>query len=141
MLFYKTAVAINRPKEQVFSYMTQLENGDQLMDEVLASKNITEGAVGLGTQMAERVKWGPAREDLIWEITAFEANRLCTFEADTSFGRTQVSYLFESNEGGHPRCGRSKDPIEGVVSPGPAGDPIFPYEKPQTIFSGDQETR
>lgn len=99
MLFYKIAVAINRPADQVFKYMTQLDDAHELMDEVVATKNITGGPVGLGTQMTERVKWGPFGEDLIWEITAFESNRLCTFEADTSFGRTQVSYLFEASEG------------------------------------------
>lgn len=100
MLHYTIDIIINRPKEQVFNYMTQLDNGDQLMDEVVASKNITGGPVGLGTRMTERVKFGPMGEELTWEITAFEANRLCTFETDGSFGRTKVSYLLEPAQGG-----------------------------------------
>ena len=64
--------------------MTALDDIDQLMDEVVDSQKVTDGPVGLGTRMTESVKQGPAREDIIWEITAFEVNRLCTFEANTS---------------------------------------------------------
>lgn len=100
MLHYKIGINITRPVDQVFEYMTQLDNIHQLMDEVSVSQKVTDGPVGLGTQMTERLKLGPAREDITWEITAFEENKLCTFEGDTSFGRTQVSYTFEQTKGG-----------------------------------------
>lgn len=100
MLHYKIGVNINRPVARVFEYMTQLDNIHQLMDEVVVSQRVTDGPVGLGTRMTESLKLGPAREDITWEITAFEENKLCTFVGDTSFGRTQVSYMFEQTKGG-----------------------------------------
>lgn len=100
MLHYKIDIIINRPVDQVFQFMTALDDIDQLMDEVVDSQKVTAGPVGLGTRMTESVKQGPAREDIIWEITAFEVNRLCTFEANTSLGRTEVSYMFEPAEDG-----------------------------------------
>lgn len=100
MLHYKIGININRPVDQVFEFMTQLDNIHQLMDEVVVSQRVTDGPVGLGTLMTESLKLGPAREDITWEITAFEENKLCTFEGDTSFGRTQVSYMFEQTKCG-----------------------------------------
>ena len=139
MLHFTTAININRPEDQVFKCMTQLDNTHQFMDEVVASRKVTDGPVGLGTLLTESVKWGPTRADLTWEITAFEANRLCTFEGDTSFGRTQVSYMFEENEGGTRVTAEVSAQLTGVILSLPADCPILPYEKSQKIPGDDQE--
>jgi len=80
--------------------MIQFDEADQWADQVAASVKITDGPVGVGTRLTERVKTGPFSEELTWEITAFEPNRLVRFEADNALGRSQVSYLFDEAEDG-----------------------------------------
>jgi hypothetical protein len=99
MLHYETSIVIKRPVDQVFSYMTQIDNNEELAEDVMASWKLTEGPVGLGTMMTERVKVGLIQADIVWEITAFDINRLCTFEGETSIGRTLTSYRFQSAAG------------------------------------------
>ena len=99
MVHYNTSILINRPVDQVFDFMTQIDNNEELAEDVVASWKLTDGPVGLGTQMTERVRVGLAQADLTWEITAFELNSLCTYEGDTSIGRTKTSYLFDETGG------------------------------------------
>jgi hypothetical protein len=80
--------------------MIQFDNAAQWADQVAASGKITEGPVGVGTRLTEQVKTGPFSEELTWEITAFEPNQLVRFEADNTLGKTQVSYMFETDESG-----------------------------------------
>ena len=83
MVHYNTSILINRPVDQVFDFMTQIDNNEELAEDVVASWKLTDGPVGLGTQMTERVRVGLAQADLTWEITAFD--RFTTQEVTASF--------------------------------------------------------
>jgi hypothetical protein len=100
MLHYKTSVTISRPVDQVFEYVTQIENSSQWGDAVVDAWQETDGPIGLGTIVTERVKMGPVFSELSWEITAFETNRLCVFEGVSELGSSRTSYIFEAVEDG-----------------------------------------
>lgn len=127
MLHYATNINIERPVNRVLKYMTQLDNTHQLMDEVEASWIVTDGpggSAGLGTLMTESLRKGPFRADLTWEIMAFEVDRLCTFDGDSSFVRTQVS-CFLCNQGWRPGYSRGQCPTEAIIAYRPADYPIL----------------
>ena len=100
MLHYKTSVNINRPVDQVFEYVTHIENSSQWGDAVVDAWQETDGPMGVGTIVTEKVKMGPVFSELSWEITAFEPNKLCTFEGDSELGKSQTAYIFETAESG-----------------------------------------
>jgi uncharacterized protein YndB with AHSA1/START domain len=96
MLHYKTSVIIHRPVDQVFDYVTNIENSSQWGDAVVDAWQETDGPMGAGTIVTERVKMGPVTSDLSWEITAFEPNRLCVYEGESELGRSRTAYIFEA---------------------------------------------
>lgn len=96
---YKTSVIINRPLDQVFDYVTNIENSSQWGDAVVEAWQETDGPMGPGTIVTERVKMGPVLSELSWEITAYEPNRLCVYEGESELGHSRTAYIFEAHGG------------------------------------------
>lgn len=100
MLHYRTSVDINRPVDQVFEYVTRIENSSQWGDAVVDAWQESDGPLGAGTIVTEKVRMGPVFSELSWEITAFERNRLCVFEGESDLGRSKTAYIFDATEQG-----------------------------------------
>ncbi len=114
MVKTETSVTINRPIEEVFEFLTTIENNPQWQSSTLEAKQTSEGPVGLGSTAMLEAKFLGRRLELAMEITEFEPNRKFSFKTTSgpvpfegsnvferiSEGETKVTFLFEAEPGG-----------------------------------------
>lgn len=68
----KHSVEINRPAEDVFAYLDQLERHSEWQRSLLSAKVETEGPTGVGTRVVERRKVPGGARNIPYEITEHE---------------------------------------------------------------------
>jgi carbon monoxide dehydrogenase subunit G len=101
----ESTTLINRPIEEVFVVVTNLENNIQWDSGFLEVKRISQGPIGVGTTWKAVRKGLGQRIDTEVEITEYEPNRKCTQKGKSPFP-VQVQWLFNSAEGGTRVNGR-----------------------------------
>lgn len=99
-MHYDTHVTIGQPVERVFQFIIDIENSSKWGDAVVDAWQVTDGPLGVGSLVTERVKMGPVISELTWEITAFEANHLCAFEGSSELGKSVTTYILDPVDNG-----------------------------------------
>jgi uncharacterized membrane protein len=71
----KSSIEIDRPPEQVFAYLDELDKHSEWQDGLISSRIVTEGPVGVGTRVADtrQVPGGP--REMTYEITEHDPPR------------------------------------------------------------------
>ena len=77
-MLVNASVIIDRPVEDVFSHWAELGKHPDWGDTVLERRKITDGPVGVGTQIHGVDQWPGRKVESTIEITAYEPNRLVT---------------------------------------------------------------
>ncbi len=96
MIEYKTEVVVNRPVEQVFGLATDVARLDDWTD--MSGTHLVSGAdLRLGSQIQTKLKIGPTKQTMVFEVAAFEPNRRLGWKT-TSEGPLEwdADYQFES---------------------------------------------
>lgn len=111
-------VTINRPLEEVFTFVSTPAEFPRWQNGVLESRQTTAGPVGLGsTGTIVREAMG-RKDETGWEVTDFKANAGYTV---TSTGRATVSYVltytFTAVEGGTRVHARFQGEAHGLAKP------------------------
>jgi len=75
----KHSVVIDRPAEEVFAYLDQLDRHGEWQDSLLSAKVETEGPTRVGTRVVERRKVPGGARDIPYEITEHEPPRTASF--------------------------------------------------------------
>src|SRR5688572_11521562 len=83
MINLKEEILIDRPVEEVFTFVTTLENIPKWQS-ALSSHVITQGPVGLGTRFEESFKMMGRTVDVVCEITEYEHPRKLGWKSTTS---------------------------------------------------------
>ena len=96
----EASVEIDRPTEEVFAYMTDIENLTQWMSELVEAKQTSEGPVGVGTTISAVATPLGRRAESIQEVTEYEPNRKFTFKSTSGPVESKDEYTFESVAGG-----------------------------------------
>lgn len=94
------SVVINRPIEQVFEYVTNIENAPKWKSRLLEIKRTSEGPVGVGTtqtSVGHFLMWRPQTNV---EITEYAPNRKVGFKTTSGPVSAMGEFTFESVEGG-----------------------------------------
>ena len=73
------SIRIRYPLAHVFAFITTPENDPSWVHSSAWISRTSEGPVRVGSTLAERVRVFGLRVTYIWEVTAFEANRLLTY--------------------------------------------------------------
>jgi hypothetical protein len=81
MIPFTEKVIINRPVEHVFPYVVNLDNQKQWMADVVASKQVSEGPIGVGTRYQQDMKMMGRSLDTMYEITGYEYPTKMSYEA------------------------------------------------------------
>ena len=128
MFHHTNVIDIDRPVAEVFEYMVQCRNIPQWVNTIEDDWQEIEGPAGLGTRVTEVVNLGLRRAEVTWEITAFEQNKLFTWQAESWIGSTRVSYSFDKTVTGTR--------VTGVLTSQPKGlvrlvSPILGYLSPR----------
>ena len=93
-------VVINRPIEEVFAYVTDIENAPKWKSRLLEVRRISKGPVGAGTREIHVGKFLGRIFETIVEITDYEPNRKVGFKTTSGPLSAKGEFTFESVEGG-----------------------------------------
>ena len=97
----KDSIEINRPAEEVFAYLDQLDRHSEWQGSLLSVKVETEGPTRVGTRVVERRKVPGGARDIPYEVTAHEPPRKASFRGTAGpvrpVGTVTVEPLGESS--------------------------------------------
>lgn len=100
MIRFDLNTRIYRPLKQVFAFVATPENDFQWQYGTLASTQISNGSVGIGTLFRAVGHLVGERIEAVYEVTAFESNRSYGFKSVSGPVDVSILYTFEISEGG-----------------------------------------
>jgi uncharacterized membrane protein len=103
MIQHEVSLQVNRPVEQVFSYVTDTRNLPAWQSNLVEVEQLTEGPLRPGVQIREVRRLGKRPSENRAEIQAFEPNKRLALKTTTQ-PQVTVTYEFEpDNNGTHLR--------------------------------------
>ncbi|MBI2975425.1 MAG: SRPBCC family protein [Chloroflexi bacterium] len=78
MIKYRSEIAINRPVDQVFRFVTDVQKYSQWTD-MGETRLVSDGPLGVGSKMQTVIKMGPLKVNMTFEVTEYEVNRRMSF--------------------------------------------------------------
>jgi len=99
MLKIESTTVINRPVEEVFAVLSNLENSPKWSSAFLEVKKTSQGPLGVGTTWRAVQKAFGQRLESEVEVTEYESNRMWAQKGKSPFP-VQVQETFESVDGG-----------------------------------------
>ena len=98
MIKNEKSIIIQRPIEEVFAFVSDLQNATQWQSGVLEVRRVTEGPLGIGTQFAFVRKFMGRKMEAISEFVAYEPNSKVVFKNNSGPMDFENSYLFEATD-------------------------------------------
>jgi uncharacterized protein YndB with AHSA1/START domain len=96
----ETTVVINHPIEDVFAFVSNIEELSQWAGPVLEAKQTSEGPVGVGTTLTRVTQFLGRRLETTHEVTEYEPNRKISFKSSSGPIPIEERFTFESVEDG-----------------------------------------
>ena len=100
MIRIEHSLVINRPIEDVFAFVSNIEKLSQWAGPVLETKQISEGPVGVGTTSTRVAQFLGRRLETTHEVTEYEPNRKLSFKSSSGPIPIEERFTFESVEDG-----------------------------------------
>jgi uncharacterized protein YndB with AHSA1/START domain len=100
MIKIETSIVINRPIEEVFAFVTDVEKLSQWSAELVEAKKTSEGPVGVGTTFSGVVKMLGRRMENEHKVSEYEPNSKFAFKVTSGPAQMEIEYTFESVAGG-----------------------------------------
>jgi len=101
MMKIEQSIAISRPIEEVFAYVTDYDTQLQWQSGLLEAKITSEGPLGVGSQYTYVTQMLGRRVETAGEITEHEPSRKHEWKATSGpLPELQGGFLFEPTEGG-----------------------------------------
>ncbi|MBI1802259.1 MAG: SRPBCC family protein [Chloroflexi bacterium] len=75
MIPFQTAITINRPVDQTFRFVADMNNSAQWMGGVTSATAVVENPSGIGSRYRVVGQTGPWRFDTLFEVTEYERDR------------------------------------------------------------------
>ncbi|MDQ0271809.1 SRPBCC family protein [Cytobacillus purgationiresistens] len=100
MADFRSSVMINKPLDEVFEYMLNVDNIHEIMPIVAKREQETEGQIGKGTRFLETRSIRGKNITSTIEVLAFEQNRTFTTKSDSSGLIVEYKYDFHEIEEG-----------------------------------------
>jgi len=93
-------LVINRPIEDVFAFVSNIEKLSQWVGPVLEAKQTSEGPVGVGTTSTRVAQFLGQQLETTHEVTEYEPNRKISFKSSSGPIAIEERFTFESVENG-----------------------------------------
>jgi uncharacterized membrane protein len=100
MIQIEKSIVIYRPVEQVFAYLTALDNGARWQSGVVEETKLTPGPVSLGTQFHNVTEFLGRRLESTLEVTEFEPGKAFGFRSISAPFPTRMIHRYEAVPGG-----------------------------------------
>jgi uncharacterized protein YndB with AHSA1/START domain len=99
MIKNEVTIHINRPVEQVFTFLADTKNLRTWQSGLVENEQLTEEPLRVGSRFREVRRTGPRQSEIQAEITVFEPNKHFATKTLTK-PQVTVSYAFEEENGG-----------------------------------------
>ena len=96
----KQAVFINLSAEEIFAYMSDLENLVDWCSVIIEARKISPGAIYLGTMVRSTIRFLGRWADLVFEIVEYDPGRSMTIKGISGAAPCLFCYQFEPGEEG-----------------------------------------
>lgn len=100
MFKFAADIKINRPTEQVFTWVTDPEYYDRWVRNLEQAYLTTPPPIDAGSRLVEEVRIPFGTLKTRWQVLEYEPFRLCTFAGQTPIANLEVSYTVEKIRGG-----------------------------------------
>jgi uncharacterized protein YndB with AHSA1/START domain len=108
---------VNRPIDEVFSFVAAMENEPKWHTDVLEAEQLTEGEVGQGTKYRFQLRPSPmAPPGGTAEIIAFEPSHRIVMQADMGKMKPTMTHVFEEEDGGTRVTRRTQVEMSGPMA-------------------------
>jgi uncharacterized protein YndB with AHSA1/START domain len=101
MIDVTVATTVNRPVDEVFAFVADMENEPRWHTDIVKAERLTDGAVRGGTNY--RVQFRPqpmSPSEGTIEIVEFEPNRRMVSRSDMGNMKPELTHVFEAANGG-----------------------------------------
>ena len=95
MVKNELSIMIHRPIEEVFDYVSNLQNGPQWQTGLFEVRRITQGSLGISSQFASVRKFLGRKLESVVEIVAYEPNSKLAIKSPSGSVPFEEHYLFE----------------------------------------------
>jgi uncharacterized membrane protein len=100
MIKIESSVQINRPVEEVFAFVTNIDNLPLWAGPVTEAKQTSEGPIGVGTTQTQSAQFLGRQLETTQEVTAYELNKKLSTKSTSGLLPLEVHYTFEPVGGG-----------------------------------------
>jgi uncharacterized protein YndB with AHSA1/START domain len=84
MIHIEASAQVGRPRNEVFEFLTNVENLPRWQSEVVSVERLTSGPLRIGAQFSETAKVGPWRLVIVGSVTDIKPNERFAFQARSS---------------------------------------------------------
>ncbi len=127
MLTVERAVVINRPIEQVFTFVANFENEPRYNPSLLSMRKTSPGAIGLGTTWQEVVILAGIHDRT---VTVYEPNQILAYQNDRRPFPAKITFRFASVPSGTQLTASPMIQLGGIFK---LGEPIFRLLLPKLV--------
>jgi uncharacterized protein YndB with AHSA1/START domain len=111
------SVVIDRPLEEVFAFLTDLENWSLWQPDLRESEQTSRGPMDVGTTFRQALDVGGRRIELFCEVTGHEKDEKLSFDYARNGLSFALSFYFEPvEEGGSRITGKGEGRMSGFSS-------------------------
>lgn len=96
----KQRVFISLPTEDVFAYISDLENLSDWSSVVIAARTLSPFEIRPGTRVRCTIRFLSKWSDMMFEIVEYECNRVLTLKSINGIARCSIFYQLEPEEDG-----------------------------------------
>jgi carbon monoxide dehydrogenase subunit G len=99
MIKLERSVLIERPVEDVYSFISNFENESKWCEEVVRTQKTSEGPIGVGSTFTDHVEFMGRTIKSSYEILACEPNKSITIETSAGLVPFVATYSFDDADG------------------------------------------
>ena len=109
------SIVINRPIEDVFAVLANLENDPKWRREWVEAKKTTEGPIGIGARFSLFGEFLGRRNEVVYEVTEYEPNQITAWKTVSGPLPLTFQRTFERVVGGTQVTIRYEADIRGFI--------------------------
>jgi uncharacterized membrane protein len=130
MIRIETSAVINRPIDEVFEFVSDVENNPLWQSSIAAGKQTSSGSLGVGTTIMTISRYLAFQFKTDWEVIEYEPNKKYVAKSVSSRGQAKGTWEFESVASGTR--------VDLVAEMGLSG--LFRIVEPMLKIIGQRET-
>ncbi len=109
-------MVIHQPPEEVFGYLSNLENWSLWQSDLRESEQTSRGSINPGTEFRQALDIRGKRIELLCEVTEYEPNEKLSFACDQEDVSFALDFVFEPVDDSTRLTGRGEGRLNGFYS-------------------------